>query len=481
MRRAVREARMGVDVGTTAVRVAAYADIDGELLASAERPIALHVRGPKRELDVEAAWRQLTDALAEVDRSLCVMQERTSVSTIAVASTASTILATDTHLEPIGRALMWSDHRAIAEADEIRATGHPRLEPMLGHVSPEWGLPKLVHLARRWTVAGRREGHILELIDWLNWRLSGSLVGNAGIREWGWCATADGALDPTLVALLGMPNAGDLVASRVLMTGSPIGPLRSELAERFGSLRGATVLMGGMDSYLAAFGQGVGRSGRLAVSFGSSSSFLAGTDSGDAQGRMFGPLRNILPGPRAYWHGGQTTAGLAVDWFLRIFRQERESLELAAARVLPGSDGAVFRETLLDRRVPRPAAPLRGAWAGIGLAHTPAHLYRSILEGICLGVRYASDGLAPRDVIVGGGLAESNLMLAILADVLGRPVSRVRHAQPAAFGVAFAGAGERIPELNSVVQTIEPSGADYDRIFARYCGLHEGGLAAAGR
>ena len=230
--------------------------------------------------------------------------------------------------------------------------------------------------------------------------------------------------------------------------------------------------MGGMDSYVAALGMGVVRPRRLCTSFGSSSAFVVSADNG-LPGRMYGPMRFILPGAAGYWHGGQSTVGLAVDWVKKLFRRSDMSLELDASLIPPGSGGLLFRETLVDRRSPSPRADMRGRWEGLSLEHGPAALFRSVLEGIAFGARYSLESIDAREVVVTGGLAKSDLFLQILADVLEQPISRVRHRETAAFGAAFAHEPERIPELNPVVETIQPVGTNYREVYARYRDLHE--------
>jgi len=89
----------------------------------------------------------------------------------------------------------------------IRGTGHPVLARMLGQVSPEWGLPKLIHLWRTQAQSSPRRGpastpriqHVVELLDWVNLHLTGRLVANDGIREWGWCVGEDRDWPPDFV------------------------------------------------------------------------------------------------------------------------------------------------------------------------------------------------------------------------------------------------------------------------------------------
>jgi ribulose kinase len=468
-----RRGRIGVDVGTVAIRAVVHDADDGSRLASAVQPLPPVVRGPARELDPTVAWEAFSRALADVSAQLETRRGPTTIDSVAVASTASTILVTSPHLVPRGRALMWSDHRAAAEAEVIRTTEHPFLRRMLGHVSPEWGLPKFLHIVR--ATAGRRSrpDRIVELLDWLNWRLCGRLVANAGIREWGWCADENGQIPRDLAESLGLLGELGRLPNEVAQTGAALGTMRADVVEQHPMLAGSQLVMGGMDSYLAALGQGVMVPGRLTLSFGSSSSFVVGSEAGDAAGRMFGPLSRILPGPQAYWHGGQSTAGLAVSWLLGILRRGRDELERDAQRVPAGSGGVLFRETLLDRRTPEPEAPLRAVWDGLALSHGPAHLYRSVLEGIAMGTRMAVERLHPMEIVISGGLASSPLFVEILADVLRSPILRLRYPQATALGAAFAGDAGGAAEVNEVIETVPPPGADYEESYSRYSRLHQ--------
>ena len=487
---------LGLDVGTASVRGALHDEGSGALVAEAIEPIDVYDRGGTRELDFDAAWQRIDAVLGRLGQAVGgrpAGEDRAAVRHVAIAATASTVAPFDEDLRPLGRGIMWADHRATREAAEIRATAHPVLRRTLGHVSPEWGLPKLLHLWRGWqgdgpTGARARQGHhrrgshrpiryVLELLDWLDWKLTGRLVANAGIREWGWCVDDDGRWPADLVERVGLAEALQLVPPESAPTGVALGPVRTELARHHPLLRGATVTMGGMDSYLAALGLGVVRAGRLSASFGSSSSLLARADTGDAAGHLYGPFRRILPGPAGgYWHGGQSTAGLAVEWVIRLLGRPRGELEALASGVPPGSDGVVFRETFLDRRTPEPEAGLRAMWDGLALATGPGHLYRSVLEAVAFGARWAALPLRPDEVVITGGLATSSLFRAILADVLGRPVGVMRHGLAAGIGAAFAHAPQRLVVLNPVVQTATPTGAAanvaLDQAFRRYRALH---------
>jgi ribulose kinase len=306
-----RTCHLGIDVGTGSVRAALFDAVDGGLVAEHIEPLTVYRSGSRHELDLEAAWGSIERALAVLDTTLRAPtlrdarpDGRVRVSAIGVSATASTVGALDDELQPIGRAVLWADHRAAAEAEALRQTGHPVLARTLGHVSPEWGLPKLMYLWGRGAAPGSarrgrsRGRHIVELLDFVNLRLTGRLVANAGMREWGWLVADDGRWPQDLVDGLGLSGALQLVPREALVTGAVIGRVRGELEKALPFLRDARVVMGGMDSYMAALGQGVVGTQTLAVSVGSSSSIVAATRTGDARGRLYGPMRRILPGER---------------------------------------------------------------------------------------------------------------------------------------------------------------------------------------
>src|SRR6188508_475430 len=327
--------RIGIDAATGVVRVAALRDGDGRVLASATSPFEVASDGARREVDflgVEAAVR---DALSAV---VTIVPEGLDAISVGIAATASTVAVADRgDGQPHGHGLMWADHRANREAAAIRRAGHPNFVRMLGHVSPEWGIAKLAWLAGSGAL-DRSSGVVVELADWLGFRASGVWAANAGTREWGWAGGDDGAVDPALIEAAAVPRAAaGWVLDDVRATGAVLGVVQDE-AGWPRVLRGVPVLVGGMDSYLAALGMGAAASGRLCLTVGSSSAAIGGVASGDATGRMFGPLRNAVPGlTEGAWQGGQTTAGLAAGWARRVLGGPEGALEEAAADAPPGS------------------------------------------------------------------------------------------------------------------------------------------------
>ena len=86
----------------------------------------------------------------------------------------------------------------------------------------------------------------------------------------------------------------------------------------------------------------------------------------------------------------------------------------------------------------------RGAITGLTLKHTPAHVYRAIVEGICLGTKLIvenfGDAFQARRIVVAGGATHSPLWLQIHADTIGAPLELTEVPDAPALGCAILAA-----------------------------------------
>ena len=85
----------------------------------------------------------------------------------------------------------------------------------------------------------------------------------------------------------------------------------------------------------------------------------------------------------------------------------------------------------------------RGVIRGLTLGHTPAHVYRAILEGVAYGTevivrRMEAEGVRIDTLIACGGATQSPLWMQIHADVCGRPIAIPEEQQAVCLGSAIA-------------------------------------------
>lgn len=145
--------------------------------------------------------------------------------------------------------------------------------------------------------------------------------------------------------------------------------------------------------------------------------------------------------------------------------EDQFNVEAAAAPI--GSGGVL---TLLDWLAPTDAPFRRGAFLGFDGTQGRGHLFRSVLEGIAITMADNIEametalGASYETVIVTGGGAKSDLMMQIVADVLGRPTRRAAVDDAAGLGAAICaavGAGLH-PTWDRAIEAMVRRGVQFD-------------------
>ena len=181
----MREAYIGVDVGTLSARAGVF-DSAGRLIASARRPIAIwREPGEIVEQSSDDIWRAATAAVREAVEASGLAPE--AVRGMGFDATCS-LVALDRNARPLSVSptdaperdvIVWMDHRAVDDAERINAGGHETLRYVGGRISPEMHAPKLVWLARHKPETIAKAGHFFDLTDFLSFRATGSLTRSA--------------------------------------------------------------------------------------------------------------------------------------------------------------------------------------------------------------------------------------------------------------------------------------------------------------
>jgi sugar (pentulose or hexulose) kinase len=439
---------LGIDVGTEGTRAGLF-DLHGRVIAEGEARHATVFPAPGRaEQDPGAVWAGVATALR------ACLSAAAGVTPVAcsLSCTAVTAVTVAEDGEPTGPALLWMDTRATPEAEEITATGHPSLWYTGGRVSPEWMLPKALWLSRHEPERYASARWLVELHDWIMFRLTGRWVLSAATAsaEWGYDPVR-AAWPDDLLAQLGLADLTARWPGEVLAPAEAAGKVTRDAALATGLPEGLPVMQGLMDSFAAALACDLFRPGRVAMSLGSSSAFLGLTSEPVSDSRLLGPVRDGL-GPGTFLlQGGQTSAASLIRWFSAELSGGLDPAELdrEAACVPAGSEGVMALDTWQGSRTPFRDPLRRGAFVGLSLGHRRAHLYRAVLESVAYGGRQVLDAFADvgadaGELVVTGGGSRSRLWMQIHADILGRRLILLEQRLPVALGAAMcaaAGAG----------------------------------------
>ena len=175
-----------------------------------------------------------------------------------------------------------------------------------------------------------------------------------------------------------------------------------------------------------------------------------------------------LPGWTAYCLDGQVyTAGAAVRWLTEVgMLAARPSWTRSAARC-PTAAAALFVPALAGLGAPHWRPDARGAFLGLSLGTSKAHLIRAAIDGLAASVALlarsvAADTGAPLLALrVDGGLTRSAVLMQAQADLLQLPVEVCRVPDATALGVA-ALARLGLGGAASLAEAVGP--ADIDRV-----------------
>jgi gluconokinase len=430
---------LGVDIGTTAVKVGAF-DTRGLELASAFAGYRLY---EPREGYAEQDPHEIVEAtLFAIRQTAEAARGRgAQISGLCVSAAMHGLLALDAQDRPIGRLITWADTRAFEEAEWLSAE-HPELHDRTGTpLHPMAPLAKLLWLrrhdrarfdsARRWV--GMKEMILARLAD--EWVIDHSSASGTGLFD---LATLD--WDPEALELARV-TPGQLCPPVLATTTLP---LSRPAAHATGLAPAMPVVIGAGDGALANLGLGAVRPGTLACSIGTSGALRLMVERPvlDRDHRLF--CYAFLPG-RWLVGGAINNGGSVLEWLGRILGDtEPDRLLAPAATVPPGSDGLVMLPYLLGERAPHWSALPRGAYVGLKHSHGRGHLVRAALEGVCQQLALVYDSIRAagnevREVRATGGFARSPLWRQMLCDVLGVPIGFAAGEQGAAVGAALLG------------------------------------------
>ena len=452
------ELLLAIDCGTQSVR-ALLIDLKGIIVAKRQRTLDGYVSAQNGwlEHDAEAFWQ----ASASVCRALWAENSDLKARTKGVVVTAQrgSLTLVDAGGKPLRPFIIWLDQRRAHRTPPIpfwwrAAFLAARVNGTIDYLTKE---SELNWIAEHEPERLARTHKVLLVSGWLNYRLTGRFANSVGsqvgyipfdYKRHGWA----GAWDWKWSALAGRRDQmPDLVP-----VGSVLGTLTGDAAEATGLPAGLPVIAGAADKACEILGAGAITPDVGAISYGTTATINV------TMSRYVEAIPFIPPYPAAL--PGQFIAEVQIFrgfWMVSWFKQQFGHPEIAAAlsegvapealfdrlvqQAPPGSDGLMLQPYWTPGvRTPGPEA--RGAVIGFTDAHTRAHLFRAILEGLAYALREGSERIQARTGVpvtslrVSGGGSQSDAALQVTADVFNRPTSRPHTFETSGLGAAMVGA-----------------------------------------
>jgi xylulokinase len=491
---------IGLDLGTTALKCAAYEE-DGTLVASATREYSLLTPAPNVvEVHPSTYWSEFTAAMHDLLGASGIDASR--VAALGISAQGETLIPVLADGEPARNAIVWLDGRATAESDELaerfvarqfyEVTGQPAM-------LPTWPAAKILWLAHHEQRTFEQVARFLLIEDYFLWRLTGEYVSEGSLltstcywdfrtKRW-W---------PEMLDALGIDESR---LPAIVEPGTAVGTLVPDVARELGLPASTTACTGALDQACGAIGVGTVGPGRFSENTGAAVALCATLDAPrlDPAQRMPCHYHGV---PDTYMFHTFTSGGVVLRWFRDRFAEAERSVAASAGidaydllaqeagTIAAGAEGLVVIPHLQGAMAPESNANARGAFVGLNLRHGKAHVARAILESIAFVVRRNVEVLEDLGVVVPeiralGGGARSPLWKQIEADVTQRPVLTTRQPDAATLGAAilagvglgrYASAQEAAERMVQIDATYEPRPgltALYDESYAIYQQTYE--------
>jgi xylulokinase len=491
---------IGLDLGTTALKCAAYCE-DGRLVASATKEYQLLTPAADVvEVHPFTYWSEFSAAIGELLAHPEV--DADEVVALGISAQGETLLPVLGDGSPSRNAIVWLDGRASAESDELadrfeekefyEITGQPSM-------LPTWPAAKILWLARHEAATFERTARFLLIEDYFLWRLTGEYVSEGSLLTstcyWNFRTKQ---YWPEMLDALGIDTSK---LPGIVEPGVAVGRVLPEVARELGLPTATIVCTGALDQACGAIGVGTVGPGRFSENTGAAVALCATLAEArlDPARRMPCHYHGV---PDTYMFHTFTSGGVVLRWFRDNFSEAEMSVAAAtgqdaydllakeASTIAPGAEGLVLIPHLQGAMAPESNANARGAIVGLSLRHGRAHVARAILESIAFVVRRNVEvledlGLEIPEIRALGGGARSKLWKQIEADVTKRPVLTTRQPDAATLGAAIlAGVGigrypsaqQAAEEMVQIDETFYPREANfalYDETYSIYKETYE--------
>lgn len=476
-----RELLLGIDIGTSACKIAAFSR-DGRALCTASEEYPVYYPAPGFvEQDPDDWWRAVCRSTKKLIKENSI--DPADIAGVGVDGQSWAAIAVDKQGEVLARNPIWMDTRSEAICKKLNdAVGEKEIFAVSGNpLKAQYTTGKIIWYKENMPDVYRRIDKILQSNSFIVYRMTGVITQDVSqgygvhcfdMRKSRW--------DSTMCTSLGIKRS---FLPEIVPCHQVVGKISQIAAQFMGLKEGTPVVAGGLDAACGTLGAGVLNAGQTQEQGGQAGGMSICIDRYCADPRLILGYHVVL----GKWllQGGTTGGGGALRWFNDLFGYEEKqnareagvsSFELlgALAGTAPaGSGGVVFLPYMAGERSPIWDEKAKGLFYGLDYSKTKAHMVRAVMEGVAYSLRHNLDVANEAGATVGtmramGGAANSHIWTQIKSDITGKSIEVPTSDTATTLGAALlAGVGvglyadfdEAVSSTVQVVRRHEPGDA----------------------
>lgn len=380
---------------------------------------------------------------------------------------------------PNGMFILWKDHTANAEAEQINNLAHhwdtDYTKYVGGIYSSEWFWAKMLHTLRVDEAVRRHAFSWVEHCDWMSAELTGNTnpltlkrsrcaAGHKAL----WHAEFDGLPSDEFLTELDPLLAGqrERLFQDTYTSDQAMGTLSPEWAGKLGLSTDVVVGVGAFDAHMGAIGAEIEPYAFVRI-IGTSTCDILMAPNREIGHRLIRGIcgqvdGSVVPGMLGL-EAGQSAFGDVYAWFARLITgpvrellgdQAADTLGVKLiphltrqAEQLPVTENDLIAlDWINGRRTPDANHTLKAAMTGLNLGTDAPRVFKALVEATAFGSRsivdrFIEEGVPIKKVIAIGGVAKkSPFVMQTLADVLNKPIRVAQADQACALGAAMCAA-----------------------------------------
>lgn len=452
---------LGVDVGTTSIKVAIIDEQARVLGMSSSSYRLITPNQDYAQIDTEDMWRAYLKCIRLLQEGKNIDMSR--VAGISISSLCPGLAALGENGEVLTDPIIYSDRRSTEEAEMIlEAVGREKLFEITANTAMAGAMSgtSMLWIKRNLPEVYEKTKYFGHVNTLLAQRMSGNFAidySNASYTDL-FETTGGFQWSEVLCEKIGidMEKLPPLHASTDVVGGL----IHPDLIQ-MGIPRDTPVIIGGGDTACATLAAGVTKAGQVCESVGTTNVLTICVDQPKFD-KGFINRCHVVEGTWIY-QGALSHTGASYQWFRDNFCQDLvdravgtdktafQFMNEEADMAEPGSGGLVFLPYMLGERSPIWDPYARDVFFGISLQTTRKEMNRAVMEGCGYGLRQLSEiaervtGREIKEFTSIGGGAKSETWAQIKADITGKDIKILDMNDMAPIGAALlAGVGAGI-------------------------------------